>query len=491
MILSRRCPTLIPSLRLLAAALVLSSLAAAPWTFAADWPMYGGSSQRNMANLVEKNIATDWSVEEGKQKNIKWSADLGTYAYGGPVIARGKVYVGTNNAKPRDPKMKGKNKAVLMAFSEVAGKFLWQIVHDIPDTPTYQMVVGFGLLSTPTIDGDRIYYVTPSCEVICAGADDGQIKWRYDMMKELKVVPFHCGNCAPLVAGDRVFLITGNGNEDGKIASPKAPSFIALDKNKGTLLWQSNLPGTNILEGQWSNPALAKINGKQQIIFPGGDAVLYGLEPETGKMIWKFQCNPGPRVPDVTLNYPIATPVVYDNHVFLALGVYPDHPMPTRSSYMLCVDATKNGDVSPKGLNPEGARPGSALVWAYGGMVVPRPKKGRAAVFGPSLSTAAIHDGLVYISELAGYMHCLDAKTGQKYWDHDFKAGVWGSPYYVDGKVYQGTDDGSVVVFEAGKKHKVIRQMDMEDTVQGTPAVANGVLYVATKSKLFAIAAKK
>ncbi len=131
--------------------------------------------------------------------------------------------------------MKGKDKAVLMAFNEADGKFLWQIVHDIPDAPTFQMVLGYGLLSTPAIDGDRIYYVTPSCEVICAGADDGKVKWRYDMMKELKVVPFHCGNCSPLVVGDRVFLVTSNGNEDGKIASPKAPSFIALDKHNGTL----------------------------------------------------------------------------------------------------------------------------------------------------------------------------------------------------------------------------------------------------------------
>lgn len=490
MILQRCCPTLNPSLRLLVGTVVIVAIAAASRARAADWPMYGGSSQRNMANLVEKNIATEWSVEEGKQKNIKWSAELGTYAYGGPVIARGKVYIGTNNAKPRDPKMTGKNKAVLMAFNEADGKFLWQIVHDIPDAPIFQMVLGYGLLSTPTIDGDRIYYVTPSCEVICAGADDGQVKWRYDMMKELKVVPFHCGNCAPLVVGARVFLVTSNGNEDGKIASPKAPSFIALDKTKGTLLWQSNLPGTALLEGQWSNPTLAKINGKEQVIFPGGDAVIYGLEPETGKMIWKFQCNPGPRAPGVTLNYPIATPVVYDNKVFLALGVYPDHPMPTRTSYLLCVDATKTGDVSPKSLDPKAAA-GSALVWAYGGAVEPKPAKGRRAVFGPTLSTAAIHNDLVYISEEAGYMHCLDAKTGQKYWEHDFKAGLWGSPYYVDGKVYQGIDDGSVVVFEAGKTHKVIRQMDMEETVQGTPAAANGVLYVATKSKLFAIAEKK
>ena len=88
-------------------------------------------------------------------------------------------------------------------------------------------------------------------------------------------------------------------------------------------------------------------------------------------------------------------------------------------------------------------------------------------------------------------MHCLDATTGQKYWEHDFKAGVWGSPYYVDGKIYQAAEDGNVVIFDAGKKHNVIREIDMEETLQGTPVVANGVLFIATKSKLYAIAEKK
>src|SRR5207244_11393189 len=98
----------------------------------APWPMFGGTPERNMANVVDKNIATTWSTEEGKRKNIKWLAELGSYAYGGPVVADGKVLVGTNNAAPRDPKNKGKDKAVVMAFNEAEGKFLWQIVHDIP-----------------------------------------------------------------------------------------------------------------------------------------------------------------------------------------------------------------------------------------------------------------------------------------------------------------------------------------------------------------------
>ena len=95
-------------------------------------------------------------------------------------------------------------------------------------------------------------------------------------------------------------------------------------------------------------------------------------------------------------------------------------------------------------------------MWAFGGLIEPRPEKIRHARFGSTIGTAAVHDGLVYISEERGYLHCLDAKTGAHYWDHDFKAGVWSSPYYVDGKIYIGNDDGDVVIFEQGQIPKKV-----------------------------------
>src|SRR4051812_48181322 len=67
------------------------------------WPLFGGSVGRNLVNTVEKNMPDDWDVKTGK--NIKWSAEMGTKAYGGPVISGGKIFIGTNNDNPRDPKI--------------------------------------------------------------------------------------------------------------------------------------------------------------------------------------------------------------------------------------------------------------------------------------------------------------------------------------------------------------------------------------------------
>lgn len=454
-----------------------------------DCPMFGGSPSRNMVNTIDKNAPTDWNVEKGKEKNLKWMAELGSNAYTAPVIADGKVFIGTNNARPRDPKEKDKDKAVLMAFNEADGKFLWQIMHEMSDASEYR---DFGMISTPCVDGKKLYYLTPACVMVCA-TTDGKVVWSYDMMKELKVFPHHCGGSCPIVVGDLVFVITGNGvDTQGKLVSPDAPSFIAFDKNKGSVAWKSNLPGKNIIEGQWSNPTLAVVNGKEQIIFPGGDCVLYSFEPKTGELIWKCDCNPlrkkkgGPR--GKIDNYIVATPVVVGDRLYVGLGPMPEHQQRRDDSYFLCLDITKKGDVSFKTYDAkDAANKGSALVWSFGGEINPPPARGREVYCGVICGTAAVHDGLVYFTEEPGYIHCLDAKTGAHLWDHDFKTGIWGSPYYVDGKVYVGTVDGEVLIFEHGKNKKRIATVSIEEVTHGTPVVANGVLYINTKTKLYAI----
>jgi outer membrane protein assembly factor BamB len=498
------------------------------------WIMFGGSISRNFVNAFDRNITSEWSVEPGSEKNVKWSVDLGSKAYGGPVVAGGKVFVGTNNKKPRNPRDVDKvskeplDKGIIMCFRESDGKFLWQAVHDklaagrVNDWPEE------GICSTPTIEGNRLYYVSNRCELICAdtegfldGTNDGvqdehykdqtdaDIVWRLDMIKELNVFPHNLAVCAPLVIGDRIFVVTSNGVDEGhiNIPSPRAPSFIAVNKKTGKLLWQKNYPTMNLLKpganlkelvdngqvlmhGQWSNPVYADVNGKEQIIFPGGDGWLYAVEPDTGEIIWKFDCNPKGSVYQLgtkgTRSDFVATPVVYDNKVYIGVGQDPEHKEGV--GHLWCIDATKRGDVSPVNNNFNPADPinkGSALVWHYGG---PAPEgSDRNYIFGRTLSTCAIHDGLLYVAELAGYVHCLDAKTGKKYWDHDMGAAMWSSSYWVDGKVYVGNDNGELLVFAHGKEKKLLSTMNMEGKIRATPVAANGVLYVMTENKLYAI----
>ena len=143
-----------------------------------------------------------------------------------------------------------------------------------------------GLCCTPLIEGNRLWFVTSRCEVRCldtAGDADNEAKviWTLDMMKDLGVSPHNMSACSVTTAGDTLFVCTSNGVdvEHNYIPAPDAPSFMALDKNTGKILWTDKSPGSNILHGQWSSPSYAVLGGQPQVIFGGGDGWLYSFDP--------------------------------------------------------------------------------------------------------------------------------------------------------------------------------------------------------------------
>jgi outer membrane protein assembly factor BamB len=198
-----------------------------------------------------------------------------------------------------------------------------------------------------------------------------------------------------------------------------------------------------------------------------------------------------------TKSYLVATPVVHDNKLYVATGEQPDSCIGV--GHLWCIDITKKPanqdlDLSPVNNNfdPKAdVNKDSGLVWHYGGSVMPRPTDGsREYVFGRTMSTVVVHDGLVYAAEFIGFLHCLDAHTGKKYWEFDLGDSTWSSPFYVDGKIYMGTDSGNLLLFAAGKELKQPEKLDMEQGLKVPPIAVNGVLYVNNGSRLYAIAAK-
>lgn len=148
----------------MACAMAIASLATNPVS-AADWTMWGGTPTRNMVNQTEKNIPASWDLETGK--NVKWTARLGSQTYGNPVVAGGKILVGTNNQAERRAGITG-DKGIILCFNEQDGKFLWQMTHDkLPAGRVHDWPMQ-GICSSPAVDGDRIYYVSNRCELVCA-----------------------------------------------------------------------------------------------------------------------------------------------------------------------------------------------------------------------------------------------------------------------------------------------------------------------------------
>jgi outer membrane protein assembly factor BamB len=268
------------------------------------------------------------------------------------------------------------------------------------------------------------------------------------------------------VFGDLIYVSTSNGQDESHvhIPSPRAPSIIAINKNTGQLVWEDNSVEDRILHGQWSTPSVGEIGGVMQVVSAQGDGWVRGYEATTGEKLWEFDTNPKDSVWPRTRNEVIATPVVYQNRVYIGNGQDPEHGEGVGHFY--AIDGTKRGDITETGL-----------VWQFDDIR-------------RMISTAAIADGLLYIADFSGYLHCLDVATGEEYWTEDLLAAVWSSPFIVDGKVYIGDEDGDVVVMAHSKEKVVLAEMNMGSAVYGTIVPANGTIYLNNRSQLFAIASE-
>jgi outer membrane protein assembly factor BamB len=447
-----------------------------------DWPMWGGTPDRNMVSAM-KGLPGEWDVKTGK--NIKWVAKLGSQSYGNPVVSGGMVFVGTNNELLRDPKQPG-DRGVLMAFRESDGEFLWQQTHAKVEAGRANDWPYQGVASSPLVEGEHLYYTTNRGVVMCLdiqgfrdNENDGDVKdekltsqfdadvvWSFDMMEQVGSYPHNLSNSSPVIWGDIVYVSTSNGQDEShvNIPSPRAPSIIALNKKTGQLVWEDNSVEDRILHGQWSTPSVGRIGGIVQVVSAQGDGWVRGYEAETGKKLWEFDTNPKDATWPRTRNELIGTPVIVEDRVYIANGQDPEHGEGTGHFY--AIDATKRGDITQTGR-----------IFHY--------DKIRR-----SISTAAVADGLVYISDFSGFLHCLDARTGQPYWTHDTFAAIWSSPFVADGKVYLGDEDGDVVVLQHAKEKKILAEMNMGSAVYSTPVPAHGTLFINNRNQLFAIAVK-
>ena len=532
--------------------LVAMGLLAALWfpalVLAADWPQWGGRNARNFAS-DEKCIPESFSPaigQDGKngvpaspEKNIKWKVKLGSQTYGTPTVSGGRIFVGTNDACLSDPRLKRSGGGLVKCLDEATGKLLWQL--PVPRLRTKDGNFNFddmslGICSSPTVDGDRVYVVTNRCEVLCldvqgqangndgpfmdegqymvgpgelpgkpgrfdpkcappppppvtVGPADGDIIWRFDMLAEVDSWPQDAADCSVIVVGDFVYVCTSNGVDKShhNRPSPKCPDLVVLAKKTGELAAVSDPPiGHAIFHGEWSSPCSAQVAGRPLLFWGGGDGLCYafGLTPEPGpdggkpaiRPVWKFDCNPphnkmrdGKPLP-YNKNHEgpseiIGTPVFYKDRLYVTVGQDSRHG--NGPGCLSCIDATKTGDVTDTGK-----------VW-------------QCYDFQRSFSTVSIADGLVFAADYAGIVHCLDADTGKPCWTHDLGAHAWGSTMAVDGKVVIGDESGKVTVLACSREKKVLSEAHFDAPVYTTPVAANGVLYVATQTYLYAIQAPK
>ena len=433
------------------------------------------------------NPPVDWDTSTGR--NIAWSVELGEQTFGRPVVAGDVVYVGTDNARQMNPAFQ-EDCGVLMAFRVTDGAFLWQDLAPRVERGLREFLLP-STTSAPYAEGNRLYYVTAECQLRCLdtqGFRDGQnsgpyreeafqentaadILWELDMCGRLGVFPHEATNSEVLPVGDLLMVSTSNGQNEGhtRVPSPRAPSLIAVNKHSGEVVWRAIGAGEQVLHGQWSSPVAANVNGRIQVLFGGGDGWLRAYDAASGREVWRFDGNPKdalwlPRPGVLSRSFIIASPVFADGRVFVAMGQSPGHG--NGPSFIHAVSPNGQGDVTK-----------SRLLWTS-------REVGRVA------GTPIEKDGLLYVGDVGGTVHCLDAATGAHVWKHETNGAIWGCLLLAGDRLYVGNEEGTMTVLRAGRRKELLAQIEMDAPLYSRPALIGDALYLATAHRLYLIAAK-
>ena len=514
-----------------------------------EWPMMGRNGTRNAVS-PEKNPPVYWQVKGGdllvegdegaessdENVNVKWSAPLGTQCISEPAVSNGLIWIGTNNYSRSERLPDG---TVLLCLRESTGEELYRYFSPrlkegrAVDWPT------FPLGCTPLVEGDRLWFTNNRAEVICLNIapllgehkGDPEVIWKVDMREELGVSPhgsimFLSRTCSIASYQDWIYVVTNNGVNEAhlEVVAPRAPSLVCFNKKNGEVIWDDNSPFDRILHGQWASPLVVEVSGRTQVIVPQGDGWVRSFDPAGdgdggSRVLWEFDMNAKASRWELggrgTRNNILATPVFYDGRVYIATGQGPDHGEGV--GRLCCIDPTKSGDISSElVVDPNGqildlgkpfgrrdqtleegeraiANPNSGLVWEYGGVDQDGTITGRKGnyIFRRTVANVAASDGLVIAPDLTGYVHCLDAKTGKRYWEYDTLAAIWAAPLIVDGRVYIADEDGDVTILRLSRDLESPVTIGMQHSVYATPITVNGVLYIASWGRLVAIESER
>ncbi|MDX1284302.1 MAG: PQQ-binding-like beta-propeller repeat protein, partial [Draconibacterium sp.] len=280
-----------------------------------------------------------------------------------------------------------------------------------------------------------------------------------------------------LIDGDYLYINTCNGVDwkHQQSACLNAPSLIVLDKNTGKLVAKDNENfAERIFHSSWSSPSIGIVNGQKLVFFAGGDGLLYAFKALSGKSnsdeikmlekIWSFDCDPNAPKENIhsylknreesPSNF-LGMPVFYKNRIYVTVGG--DIWWGKREAWLKCLDAATGKEIWSTALEKHSA------------------------------ATPAISNGLVYVTDCGKNVHCIDAENGTIYWTHKMERDSWSSALVADGKVYVGSRGGDFWILKEGKKLEVLESVKLDSPIHSTPYVANGVLYISTMNKLYAV----
>ncbi len=474
---------------------------------------------------------TDRIIETGK--NVRWVKSIGTPTYARPVIADGKVLIGSLNNTVYDPNRSG-SRSVLYCFDEKNGSLIWQLPMPKNYTLPYFDSFCVGISSTPLVVGKRAYLTANSGEVLCLDMDglrngndgpfqeeaqlfafkretptplaetDADVIWLFDMHKTFKCRPHDTNNTDIILHDGLLYVKTGNApdNTHTHLPNPEAPSLLILDGVTGKPLARDDFDiGCDISHGQWCNPTLVHRNAKSYILYGGGNGTVYCTETPNPEKLRKQALSHGKEYDNDTLpRLPIFWKFRGDPRAQPGSAEkVPPFVMGMGSPSYTCLppplyDAKTDLILTLFGHDAwNGAKPFRSWFGAFrfsdikGDITETALAWGTPNIEGGAVAPPALDGDLVYSADRKGNFTCYEIATGKTVWMLSLQGDIWAAPLVEDGKIYVGTDRRNFYTLRAGRKPGILAEIRMPGRIFAPAAAHDKTLYVAGDGFLYAV----
>lgn len=417
----------------------------------AHWPQWRGPFSNGMARGDAPTVWNDTT-------NIKWKTEIPGRGHSTPTIWGDRIFIttaiptGTPAPAPTPTEQAQGNQRragapvvehrfEVLALDRKNGKIIWQRTAKTA-TPHegYHRAYGSFASNSPVTDGRYVYASFGSRGIYCYDFN-GKLIWEKDPGVQMKMRLAFGEGTAPLLVGNRLFLVFDH----------EAESFIvALDKRNGKELWRV----ARDERSSWSTPLAIDHGGKTEIVVSATNRVR-SYDPETGKVLWE-SAGLGANV--------IPVPVYQNGHVYVMSGY--------RDPKMMAIKLGKQGDLTGS----------DSIVWSHTRGV-------------PYTASPVLYENKLYVVTDNGMVSAFNATTGEAFYSqtrlpkaYNLKA----SPIGANGKLYLATEDGDVVVLKMGEKFEVLATNHLTDQIFiATPAIAAGEIFLRGQNTLFCISEKK
>lgn len=423
-------------IRYLAPLGVLSLLVSGVW--AENWPQWRGPRLDGVSQ--ETNVPVQWS----KTENVQWRLPLPGPGGATPVVWEDRIFVTAPEGND-----------LLLICVGADGKELWRRKVSQGNREV-RGDEGNSCSPSPSTDGKHVWAYFTDGALACYTLDGDEV-WKLNLQDRYGKFNIAFGMTAtPVLDGDALYvqLIHGEGNPRTREAI-----VVALDKSTGKEIWKHDRESnaSDECEHSYASPILYRDGEREYLITHGADyTIAHSLED--GRELWRLGLNPKAQY-HPTLRF-VASPASGEGRIVIPTA---------KNGPVVCVKPEAQGDITSRT---------ASQFW--------RKDQGT-----PDVPSPLIHDGLVYLCRENGNLVCLDAETGEQYYEERtvrdrFRA----SPVYADGKLYLTSRKGVVIVVKAGRQFEILSQNDMGEEMSASPAISNGRIYLRTFDALYAIGAK-